>query len=110
MTAAASMGFMLWDGKSSGTLANVVRLVEQQKPVVVYCAQPHELATLHSLDHLRSFLVRCGIDPRERLRTLQEVPPERALFRSKKQQSTLALEGKIEWDGNLDEMRRGRRH
>ena len=36
----------------------------------------------------------------------------RTLIRLKKQQSILELEGKIEWDGNLDEMRRsrGRRH
>src|SRR5262245_32341408 len=35
MTDRSECGLMLWDGKSSGTLANVVRLIEQQKPVVV---------------------------------------------------------------------------
>jgi len=36
MAAAATVGLMLWDGESRGTLLNVLRLIAQGKPVVVY--------------------------------------------------------------------------
>ncbi|HLP58792.1 MAG TPA: hypothetical protein VK186_08185, partial [Candidatus Deferrimicrobium sp.] len=32
----ASVGFMIWDGKSIGTLTNVFRLISQNKKVVIY--------------------------------------------------------------------------
>jgi adenine-specific DNA-methyltransferase len=36
MAAAATVGLMLWDGQSRGTLMNVLRLADQRKAVVVY--------------------------------------------------------------------------
>jgi hypothetical protein len=36
MAAAATVGLMLWDGQSHGTLMNVLRLSNRNKPVVVY--------------------------------------------------------------------------
>lgn len=36
MASEATVGLMLWDGASRGTLLNVLRLVAQGKPVVVY--------------------------------------------------------------------------
>jgi len=36
MASEATVGLMLWDGASRGTLLNVLRLVAQAKPVVVY--------------------------------------------------------------------------
>ena len=36
MAAVATVGLMLWDGESRGTLMNVLRLAGQDKPVVVY--------------------------------------------------------------------------
>ena len=36
MTQEATVGFMVWDGASIGTLLNVFRLIKQQKKVVVY--------------------------------------------------------------------------
>jgi hypothetical protein len=36
MAAEATVGFMLWDGRSRGTLMSVLRLLAQHKPVVVY--------------------------------------------------------------------------
>jgi hypothetical protein len=36
MAAAATVGLMLWDGQSRGTLMNVLRLADRNKPVVVY--------------------------------------------------------------------------
>lgn len=36
MALQATVGLMLWGGESRGTLLNILRLVAQQKPVVVY--------------------------------------------------------------------------
>ena len=36
MAAEATVGLMVWDGESRGTLLNVLRLIGRQKPVVVY--------------------------------------------------------------------------
>ena len=41
MAAAATVGLMLWDGQSRGTLMNVLRLSKGKKPVVVY-VQPRK--------------------------------------------------------------------
>jgi hypothetical protein len=41
MAAAATVGLMLWDGQSRGTLMSVLRLADQRKPVVVY-VQPRK--------------------------------------------------------------------
>ena len=41
MATAATVGLMLWDGQSRGTLMNVLRLADPNKPVVVY-VQPRK--------------------------------------------------------------------
>ena len=79
MTSKASLGFMLWDGKSSGTLANILRLIAQEKPVVVYHSKLHEFANLKTRSYLDLFLTRCGIEAQRGLAGIRELP-ERALF------------------------------
>lgn len=39
MAREADCGLMLWDGESRGTLANVVNLVSEEKPVAVYVSK-----------------------------------------------------------------------
>lgn len=39
MASQADCGLMLWDGESRGTLANVVNLVREDKPVAVYVSR-----------------------------------------------------------------------
>ncbi len=48
----ASYGFMLWDGKSRGTLANVRRLLVHGKPVAVHFGPARRLVSLKSPDDL----------------------------------------------------------
>lgn len=54
MGAEADYGFMLWDGHSRGTLANIKDLLGRQKPVVVYLAPKKSFLTLRRLDELVS--------------------------------------------------------
>jgi len=70
---------MLWDGKSTGTLANIIRLIEQQKPVVVYQAKLHEVRTIKTSEDLRSLLSQSGLESEEVLDRLPQAST-RTLF------------------------------
>lgn len=52
MAEEADYGLMLWDGRSRGTLTNIVHLVREGKPVVVYIAPDRSFYTLRQSDHL----------------------------------------------------------
>jgi hypothetical protein len=48
MSQEAGCGLMLWDGKSKGTLQNMLKLIDAQKPTLVYFAPTkdfHRLTT-----------------------------------------------------------------
>jgi hypothetical protein len=65
----ASVGFMIWDGRSIGTLMNVFRLVDQQKKVVLYSAPNHEFSNLKSKADWEHLLASAGSDVRRRIST-----------------------------------------
>lgn len=73
----ATFGFMIWDGKSLGTLMNVVRLLRQQKEVVVYVAPSHEVLELEGDTEWDSFLARWPAEIRRRVehQVAVESPP-----------------------------------
>jgi hypothetical protein len=48
MADAAEYGLMLWDGKSKGTVNNVVKLSRDNKPVIVYIAPTRQFRTISS--------------------------------------------------------------
>ena len=55
MVQEADYGLMLWDGKSRGTLTNIVDLVRQGRPVVVYVAPAKTFTTMREPQHLADF-------------------------------------------------------
>ena len=67
MTDQSSGGFMLWDGKSKGTLANVLRLRTQDKPVDVYHSKSRKSYTLKNAQDLDDFLAQHDLDLRHAL-------------------------------------------
>jgi hypothetical protein len=58
MVEEADYGLMLWDGRSRGTLTNIVHLVREGKPVVVYVAPDRSFHTLRQSDHLAEIIGR----------------------------------------------------
>ena len=58
MSEAADYGLMLWDGRSRGTLTNIVHLVREGKPVVVYVAPESSFYTLRQSRQLAQMLDR----------------------------------------------------
>ena len=53
MAKEASYGFMIWDGKSKGTLNNILNLLQQQKKVLVYFSPDRTCYALGSVDDIR---------------------------------------------------------
>lgn len=60
MTNESSIGLMLWDGSSKGTLTNISRLVGQGKMAVVYIAPAKHFETVRDQDDLSEFVIRWG--------------------------------------------------
>jgi hypothetical protein len=58
MAEEADYGLMLWDGRSRGTLTNIVHLVREGKPVVVYVAPGKCFHTLRQSDQLAEIVAR----------------------------------------------------
>lgn len=68
MAAEATVGLMLWNGQSRGTLMNVLRLTTANKPVVIYMSQKKAFVDVregHDLVNLLAGLDRSAL---ERLR------------------------------------------
>lgn len=87
MASAADYGFMIWDGKSPGTVLNVLRLIRKGKLAVLFNAPARTTATLKSEDDWSAFLAKCDNTLREDLRkraTAEEwdgaPPPSQASF------------------------------
>lgn len=85
MSEEADYGFMLWDGKSKGTLNNVVSLLERDKSVLVYLSPKKEFFTLktsHDLEKLLAFCDRRTINQLDRALKLRErIHPDQPQFR-----------------------------
>jgi hypothetical protein len=67
MADAAEYGLMLWDGKSKGTVNNIVNLSREHKPVVVYVAPTKQFRTIKTLDDLKALLAEGDSDSVERI-------------------------------------------
>ncbi len=55
----ADYGFMLWDGRSKGTLSNILNLLEGAKKVLVYFSPKRLPINLHSIRDLTHLIQKC---------------------------------------------------
>ena len=75
MVSASSHGLMLWDAESKGTLNNVVQLVRQQKPTVVYVAPLNIFETIRTAaDVTNLLLAKCEVSSAQRLSRELDLP------------------------------------
>ena len=73
----AEYGLMLWDGESKGTLNSVIKMIRQDKPVVVYLAPKKVFQTLRSVDDVSKLFANCeqsAVHRLERELGLEHVP------------------------------------
>ncbi len=59
MASDSDYGFMLWDGKSSGTLSNSVELLKMNKSTLVYFSPENSFYTISSVDDIKELLKKC---------------------------------------------------
>jgi hypothetical protein len=58
----ADFGLVLWDGKSSGSIANVLEMLKHGKKVVVYFAPDKTFYTVSSEADARQLIAKCDAD------------------------------------------------
>lgn len=61
MAAEADYGFVLWDGKSAGSISNVFELLKHKKSVVVYFEPEKQFFTISSLHDAKALLDMCDV-------------------------------------------------
>lgn len=62
MAAEADCGFVLWDGKSTGSISNVFELLKRGKEIVVYFVPEKQFVTVSFLDDVKELLSKCDPD------------------------------------------------
>ena len=67
MAREAESGFMIWDGKSPGTVLNILRLVRASKKAVLFNMQEKQTLTFNSEKDWDMFLLQCSNTLRENL-------------------------------------------
>jgi hypothetical protein len=58
----ADYGFMIWNGKSKGTLNNMVNLVSFNKEVLLYFTPHKRFYHINSMDRIHGLTDICGVD------------------------------------------------
>lgn len=67
MTDEATVGLMIWDGASVGTLSNVLRLLLQGKKVVLHSTEARAFVDFRSLADWRAFAATIDSDVRDKV-------------------------------------------
>jgi hypothetical protein len=70
MAEEATVGLMIWDGKSKGTLMNVLRLLSGGKTATVYLSLLNKFIALKCVADWESFVVAYASDQREQIERL----------------------------------------
>jgi len=70
MSEEASFGLMIWDGESAGTLMNVLRLIKQNKSVIVFQAPENRFVELKRESEWKDFFSACSDEVRRRIEKL----------------------------------------
>lgn len=52
-------GFMIWDGKSKGTLNNIINLLKENKKILIYFFPNKKFYNLITFDDLEELLAKC---------------------------------------------------
>jgi hypothetical protein len=64
MADSADYGFMIWNGKSRGTLNNIINLTKQSKTVLVYLTPHKKFYNIKTLEVAQKLAAGCGEETR----------------------------------------------
>lgn len=65
MAEEADYGFMVWNGKSKGTLNNVLNLINRNKKTLIYFTPGNEFYTIKSLADIESVISQCEVETKD---------------------------------------------
>ncbi len=68
MAKEAEFGLMIWDGKSLGTILNVLRLIDGSKKAVLIDVSDEQQVTLSSKEDWEGLVSKCRADVRDKLK------------------------------------------
>ena len=74
MAKEADFGFMIWDGKSKGTLNNIIELVKQDKQVLIYLVGVNKMILIKDFESLCDLISKCTEETRALFRKYTSVP------------------------------------
>lgn len=63
-----TVGLMVWDGESRGTLLNALRMIRKQKPVVIYLSPDRTFTEVRTAENLDRLVSRLDGTPSRRFR------------------------------------------
>ncbi|HEY1930425.1 MAG TPA: hypothetical protein VGG99_00285 [Acetobacteraceae bacterium] len=89
MAGEADFGLMIWDGKSTGTLLNVLRLSRQQKKVVVYNVPQQRFVELRAVADWQGFVATLDAELRDEI--AQRVRTEERTYDSRDHPALLPM-------------------
>lgn len=61
MASEADYGFVLWDGKSAGSINNVLEMMKNGKPVVIYFGPDKSFYALKEANDVKKLMERCDV-------------------------------------------------
>lgn len=73
MSQSADFGFMIWDGKSKGTINNVLNLLQQEKPVLIYVSPRKEFVSMKDKCDVEPLLTHCDAESKAILEKVIQV-------------------------------------
>ncbi|HGM5039171.1 TPA: hypothetical protein ACKPZ9_000723 [Stenotrophomonas maltophilia] len=85
MAAVADFGLMIWDGKSTGTLSNVIELAKQDKKSLVYLKKDHLFFPVTTASHLDR--IAAVMAPASRMKAEEKIQLSKKIGMLKHQQS-----------------------
>ena len=89
MAREADFGLMIWDGKSPGTVLNVLRMVQAGKISVLFNVSEKAAVNIKDIEQWRAFLARCSPELRSDI-TERATPEERACVEDETQLNLLS--------------------
>ena len=69
----ADYGFFLWDGKSKGTLNNIVRLLTRHRSALVYLSPRKTFMTIKDINSLNNIINQCDPETADSLRQVLKI-------------------------------------
>ncbi len=74
MAKEADFGFMIWDGKSKGTLNNIIELVKQDKQVLIYLVGINRMVLIKDFESLCHLIAKCDLSTQNLFRKYVSIP------------------------------------